>query len=219
MTSHFFREKAAAGRTGPDLPMLALLLAALAAGCTGRNRTGGSDGGDAAPPSIAAGPAASSRCLKTGGPQLEGGAVGTIAVGTPAEDLRSRCTVIRDTTLNLEGEPQPALLVELGSDTVIAEIVSGMVWRLRVLTPGLRTADSIGIGTPAARLAERPGVTMATGEGRHFLLMPEHCGLSFGIRGLPDRATDRSRSWTVERIRDLPDTVRIGGILVTDLCQ
>jgi hypothetical protein len=118
---------------------------------------------------------------------------------------------VGDTTLMLEGEPQPALRVALGGDTIVAEVVEGRVWRIRVTSPGPATSDSLRVGTPVRRLAELPGVILAAGEGRYYAISPAHCGLSFGVEGLPFRA----RPWTVAELAATPDSVRVGEILVT----
>lgn len=132
------------------------------------------------------------------------------------DSVRARCAVVGDTVLRLEGQDQPAIRVALGADTVLIEIVDGRVWRITVRSPGLHTADSIGIGTPARRLADS-GAIIARGEGGHYILSPEHCGLSFEIAGLPAR-DEPWRSWTTRELAAMPDSVRVGELLVTGMC-
>jgi hypothetical protein len=146
---------------------------------------------------------------------LTGAAVGGVAIRDDTESVKSRCAVVGDTTLVLEGNPQPALRVALGGDTIVAEVVEGRIWRIRVTTPGLATGDSLHVGTPVRRMAELPGVTLAAGEGRYFAISPAHCGLSFAIDGLPFRA----RPWTTAELATMPDSVRVGTILVTGACH
>jgi hypothetical protein len=150
-------------------------------------------------------------CASGGGPVLTGAAVGGVAIRDEAEDVRRRCAVVGDTTLMLEGQPQPAMRVALGGDTIIAEVVEGRIWRIRVTSPGLATSDSLRVGTPARRLAELPGAQVLAGEGQTFLISPAHCGLSFGLEGVPVRA----RPMTTAELASLPDRVRVGAILVT----
>lgn len=149
-------------------------------------------------------------CTSGKEPMLTGAAVGGIAIRDDAEDVRRRCPVVGDTTLMLEGEPQPAMRIALGGDTIVAEVVEGRIWRIRVTSPGLTTSDSLHVGTPVRRLAALPGAALAFGEGQ-FIVSPAHCGLSFGIEGLPFR----TRPWTTAELATMPDRVRVGTILVT----
>jgi hypothetical protein len=91
--------------------------------------------------------------------------------------------VLRDTTaMGAEAMHERTLLVHLGRDSVTAVIDSGRVWRVHVRRPAFRTADSLGVDTPASAL-DRPGAEVLVGEGAVFVRSPSHCGLSFRIRG------------------------------------
>lgn len=187
-------------------PALALL--ALAA-CAGADSS--ADG--RAPGVSAEVPAAP--CTSGSAPMLTGAAVGGVAIHDDAESARRRCTVVGDTTLMLEGEPQAAMRLAFRRDTIIAEVVEGRIGRIRVTSPGLATSDSLRVGTPVRRLEELPGTALLAGEGRYFVIAPAHCGLSFGLEGVPFRA----RPWTTGELPSLPDSVRVGEILVTGMCQ
>jgi hypothetical protein len=155
-------------------------------------------------------------CLAVGGAQVTGASVGDVRIREPEADVRMRCTVVADTSLLLEGEPQPALLLAIDTDIVLAEIVAGRVWRLRVRSPGLRASDSTGVGTPAHRLLSGdPDATVAWGAGDHYVISPSHCGMSFQLLGLPPRA----RPWTTAEVAQMPDSVRVGLVLVTGACH
>lgn len=108
--------------------------------------------------------------------------IGELRIGTTVESVRQKCNVVRDTTV-LAGEGMMArkLAVALSRDTVEAEIVNGRVWRIAVLSPRLRTADSLGVGTPLARLLKLKNPRGMTGEGAFFVASPEHCGMSFRL--------------------------------------
>lgn len=142
---------------------------------------------------------------------VRGSGVGGLEIGLLAAQVRDTCPVVGDTTLHLEGELQPGLIVELGGSPVIAEIVADRVWRIRIYTPGLQTLDSIGVGTPAREVATVPAARLLSGEGSYFVIAPEHCGLSFEIEGLPDV----SRSWELAELADQSDSVRVGTILIS----
>lgn len=135
-------------------------------------------------------------------------------IGATEASVRERCVVVADTSLTLEGTAQLAILVEVGSDTVLAEIVESRVWRIRVRSAGLRTADSVGVGTPARQLLAAPDAAVIWGEGDHFIVSPAYCGLSFQLAGLPPRASP----WTTAEVRELPESVRVGQVLVVGGC-
>ena len=81
--------------------------------------------------------------------------IGELRIGATVESVRQKCDVVRDTTLiAAEGMPARKLAVVFSRDTVEAEIVDGRVWRIAVLAPRLRTADSLGVGTNLARLLQ-----------------------------------------------------------------
>lgn len=154
------------------------------------------------------------RCTDPAEPLLTDSAVGLVRIEAPVDEVRERCTIAADTSLILEGDVQPAILVEVATDTVLAEIVDDRVWRIRVRSPAIRTADSVGVGTPARELLDEPGATVAWGEGDHFILNPAYCGLSFQLTGLPQRP----EPWTTPEVAELPDTVRVNEVLVTGGC-
>src|SRR5690606_6171549 len=62
-------------------------------------------------------------CLDPSGPQLTGESAGLVRIGAAESGVRAECNVVADTALVLEGDVQPAILVEVGTDTVLAEIV------------------------------------------------------------------------------------------------
>lgn len=169
-------------------------------------------------PETHAGPtpaAAPTGCAAGGGAELTGAGIDGVKIGQSTEELRRLCPVVGDTMLLLEGQSQPALKIALGGDTIVAEIVAGRIWRIDVTSPGLATRDSLRVGTPARRLAALPGARVAAGEGNYFVFVPSHCGLSFGLVGLPTRG----RPWTIAELAAQPDSARVGVILVTGACH
>ena len=108
--------------------------------------------------------------------------IGQLKIGASMESVRQKCTVVRDTTVvDVEGMPSRRLAVVFSRDTVEAEIVDGRVWRIAVLSPRLRTADSLGVGTTIARLLQLKDPHGMTGEGQFFVASPAHCGNSFRL--------------------------------------
>jgi len=108
--------------------------------------------------------------------------IGELRIGATVSSVRRKCNVVRDTTvIAAEGMPARKLVVAFSRDMVEAEIVNGRVWRIAVLSPRLRTADSLGVGTTIARLLQLKNPRGMTGEGKFFVASPEHCGMSFRL--------------------------------------
>jgi hypothetical protein len=108
--------------------------------------------------------------------------IGQVRIGAGMESVQQKCNVVRDTTVvDTEGMPSRRLAVAFSRDTVQAEIVDGRVWRIAVLSPGLRTADSLGVGTTITRLLQLKDPHGMTGEGQFFVASPAHCGKSFRL--------------------------------------
>ncbi len=108
--------------------------------------------------------------------------IGELRIGASIESIRQKCNVARDTTvMGPEGMPARKFAVAFPPDTVEAEIVDGRVWRLAVLSPRLRTADSLGVGTSIGRLLQLNNPHGMTGEGQFFVASPTHCGMSFRL--------------------------------------
>jgi hypothetical protein len=142
---------------------------------------------------------------------IRGERVGIIAIGDPVDSLR-KCKVVRDTVVpGGEGTMARKVFIALGPDTIAAEIVEGRVWRIEVSSPGIRTVDSLGVGTPLRRLLEMSSPRGALGEGRMFVLSPDHCGQSFEISyfGAMPRG-----GWTRAALAKLPDATHVIRVLV-----
>ena len=128
--------------------------------------------------------AATATCGVDARTPLTGDGIGDLRVGMPVEAVSRGCRVLRDTTaLGAEGMQERRILVDLGRDSVVAVVDSNRVWRLHVSSPAFRTSDSLGVGTPASAL-RRAGARVLTGEGKVFVTLPSHCGLSFRLRGV-----------------------------------
>jgi hypothetical protein len=68
----------------------------------------------------------------------------------------------------------------------------------------IRTADSVGVGTPG-RALRRPGARVLAGEGAMFVTLPTHCGLSFRLRGV--------RFGRLSSPAQIPDTAGVDEVL------
>lgn len=142
---------------------------------------------------------------------LADSAAGPVRLGMSVEELRTRCAGTRDSTgLADEGMSARTVLVPVGADTVAARIVEGRAWRLAITSRGLRTRDSLGVGTPLARLLALPGARGITGEGRTFIVADAPCGLSFELSaGVRDGNADSAA------LRRLPASTVVKRVLVT----
>lgn len=146
--------------------------------------------------------------------EIRDSSVGCLRLEAPVRSVRSDCTIVKDTVLYVEGDPQEAMWVDVGGHTALAEIVEGEVWRISVWQPGPMTRDSLQVGSPVNRLAGLPGLQVFSGEGRYFATVAEHCGLSLGLDLPPRRAR-----WEPGDLGSLPDSVAIGMILVVGMCR
>jgi hypothetical protein len=170
---------------------------------------------DAPPASTSSPPGASTASSETpacGAAVVGEEGIGQLRIGTTVESLRQKCDAVRDTTvMGAEGMPARKIAVAFPRDTVEAEIVDGRVWRIAITTPGLRTADAIGVGTTIGRLRQLPNPHGMTGEGGYFVASPQHCGMSFRLSGAGPRARgdlDRAGLFT------LPEMSVVSEILV-----
>jgi hypothetical protein len=121
--------------------------------------------------------------------------------------------VVRDTTaLRGEGESARVIEVVVGGDTVEAEVVEGRIWRIGIVSPVFRTSDSLGVGTRLPVLLAQQGLRPLSGEGRVFVTMESHCGLSFQL-SIADTGRAAGR-WTVEELRRLPDVIDVTRVLI-----
>ncbi|HEU4697900.1 MAG TPA: hypothetical protein VFS40_01860, partial [Gemmatimonadales bacterium] len=96
--------------------------------------------------------------------------------------------------------PERVALVDVGAAAVAATIVHDSVWRLSVTDSLLRTADSLGVGTPLGVLRARAGWRALRGEGNLVVQLPGHCGLSFRLRPSPAAARAADADAAVRRL-------------------
>jgi hypothetical protein len=130
--------------------------------------------------------------------------LGAFRIGVSVADLGINCDIVQDTTgAGTEGMPERRITVALASDSIAATVVEDRVWRIEIDSPNYRTPDRLGVGITGRELRRRQG-TLATGEGRVFALLPDHCGLSFRLQGVA-----QNQGWN-----SLPDTARVDRVLV-----
>lgn len=184
--------------------------------CGTKSETPGVAGDSSVSPSRTADTVAatSSEAAKNcGGETMSGNGIGDLGIGMTLESVLAKCAVIRDTTrLATEGQLARMIAVRFSGDTVEAEIVNGKVWRIEVLSPRFRTADSLGVGTPLSRLLELRSPRGLTGEGQLFVATPDHCGLSFRLSD--NGSSARSQNWDRAALSRLPSGTVVNKILI-----
>jgi hypothetical protein len=137
--------------------------------------------------------------------------IGALRISRAVSDIRNVCRVVRDTVVeDTEGNPQRELIVSLGQDTVVAEIVNDRVWRLSIRSGGIRTSDSLGVGTRVSTIRRFPKVRVAMGEGGVYAMIPAHCGLSFQLAANPEARAGTKR----DDLRSYSDTASVVRVLV-----
>lgn len=194
--------------------LLGVSLAATALGCTTADPGRTDTGTDAAPVTTprdvdTASPAAAGGCSASA---LTGDGVGPVRIGASVDAVRSACGIVAEGTRpGPEGSTTRYITVAMGRDTVDAEIVDGRVWRVPVTSPGLRTSDGIGVGTPLREVLALRDVRPAMGEGL-YVLSPAHCGMSFQ---LDDPEGPLPPASTLEELRRLPARTVVSRVLLT----
>lgn len=148
--------------------------------------------------------AADSRTCGRAG-RLTGEGVGDFRVGVTVEDVREKCDVVLDTALQsgTEGLPERRLAIVIETDTLTATIEAGRIQRIAVTSPRFVTSDSIGVGSTINDLRMQPVKYLGYGEGGPFISLPNHCGLSFELGGVPGFArtlADIPRKASVKRV-------------------
>ena len=144
------------------------------------------------------------------GPILEGRVAG-LSIGATVATVRERCNVIADTMLSLgTAALDRELVIEVGSDRMLAMIDSNRVSGIMVVSPHFRTVDSLGVGTQLATLLRHHAWAVPI-DGRYFALLQDHCGVLFMLPALapphPGNLDDRA-------LHLLPDTLAVERVTV-----
>lgn len=150
-------------------------------------------------------------------PSLSGEGIGELHVGRPAAEIAARCVVLTDTVVpGPEALPEREMsILVAGTDTVVATIVNDSVWRLQLESTGIRTVDSLGVGSRLADLLRsgRGRARGVEGEGQLFVLLEEHCGVSFRVDLEIGEAQHRAE-WSAVDLARLDVMARVDRLLV-----
>lgn len=90
--------------------------------------------------------------------------VGHVRLGQSEADVRSR--PVRDTTLQMEGMEERALVAAVGGGEATALLVNGVVDRIIVRDPALRTEAGVGVGSTLEELRAAYGAACAAASER-----------------------------------------------------
>jgi hypothetical protein len=144
---------------------------------------------------------------------ITGAGLGGLRVGATVAEVESACNVVEDYFgPGAEGSTERYLVVDFDTAQVRAIVVDDRVWRVQITSDAFRTADSLGVGTPLARLLRIPGLRGAEGEGRLFVMSPERCGLSFRLSHIPRGGKHRG-AWDLAALRSLPAETTVDEVL------
>ncbi|HSJ64568.1 MAG TPA: hypothetical protein VK922_11805 [Gemmatimonadaceae bacterium] len=191
----------------PSLAILATLAHLASFGCAGEH---GSD--RAGPPSDDR--VAPADCgVPAGDVQIDEG-IGVLRPGTSIEDVRRRCTVVRDTVVpGPEGMSARLLVVQLGADSAVGEVVDETIWRVRLSSGRFRSAQGFGVGTRAREIAAAPGAGVHVGEGEVYMRLEGICGESYRLAGV-DVGRVASAQSAERALEGLPDSARVDRVLL-----
>ena len=141
--------------------------------------------------------------------------IGELRIGRPVSDIEQLCEVVTDAQQQgSEGTMERVLTVRIGGEIVPATIVSGNVWRVAVTTPGILTADSLGVDTPLQRIATMRGAQFFPGEDGVYAFVAAHCALSFRF-SLPLRPP-KGGQWTAAAIAREHGDAAVDRVLLTE---
>jgi hypothetical protein len=110
--------------------------------------------------------------------------------------------------------PMRILRVPVAGDSTDAVMGEDGVYRLEVWSPGLRSADSLGVGTTVRELRSLPGAQALNGEGLWYIQVGAHCGMSFQLAVHESAALDTLGQLDSTQLRLLPDTLSVTKVLL-----
>ena len=157
--------------------------------------------------------AVEARCAGPSAPIITAGGIGPVRLGARPSEIAERCPV-RDTTLEREGDQEPATLVRVGGGSVILMTSPGdsTITGVMVFDTAYRTERGVGVGSTVGDLRLGHGrICALTGHGEVVVAAAQMPGVTFAtsaaagaIRGVDDDADL------------LPDTTRITRLWIDD---
>ena len=145
---------------------------------------------------------------------FSGDGFGSLRIGQTASNIHAKCDVVRDTVEpSEEGEPARSLTVRTTRGMLSVSIDSDRVRRVTAFSRNIRTRDSLGLESTLSQLFI-DGIHGLEGEGALYLLLPNHCGVSFRLTyDIPEKA--HRNEWSSANVRRIPDTTRVDQVFAT----
>ncbi|MGH7636797.1 MAG: hypothetical protein ACREOK_04015 [Gemmatimonadaceae bacterium] len=151
--------------------------------------------------------------------------IGPIKRWAPLEGLRRLCgpardTVIVDWTFDDAGQRQRAFVYDISGHPIVFRKLGELVQDVVVTSDTFRTADGFGVGTPVARLLEKPDLKVAFNSepprphAFYFAWHGEECGVGYAIQPPPDFRGRPGGMIPRSEIRDWPSTMRISRVYI-----
>ena len=156
-----------------------------------------------------------SACGISGQPVLTDDGIGELRIGRSSDDIKRLCEVVSDANQrSSEGTMERVIALRISGEIVPATIVNDKVWRVAITTPRIRTADSIGVDSPLARIAAMRGAQFFPGEDGVYAFIADHCALSFRF-SLPLRPP-KGGQWTPAAISKEHGDAVVDRVLLTE---
>jgi hypothetical protein len=140
--------------------------------------------------------------------------VGSLPLVLHRRELARFVRIVRDTTEAAEEDMTNQVVVAVVDGDTVRVVVDeeGKVGWYVLRSPRFRTRDSLGVGTSLGQLLEVPGVYAKSSEGQAWVIVPQHCGLTFTMEN--DLGLDSPDSADVSRLSRLPKDTRVTEVSV-----
>lgn len=177
-------------------------------------RAGDAPPGDRGGVAVRVAPAPERTCGVADTTRLSGTGIGLLRIGAPVAEVRSHCRVRSDSVeADAEAMPQRVLVLDVAGAPVRALVADDRVWRVEIDGPAFQTVDSLRVGSTLSDLLARPEAAAAEGDGRIYVMVPRHCGLSFRLAPVPGDDEHRAE-WSARDLARLPGRTAVDLILV-----
>ena len=159
-------------------------------------------------------PAQTRNCGVAGVPVIENDGIGELKVGRKVSDIVNLCDVESDSEeLGTEGMKERILLINFSGIPIKALVNNDRAMRISVVSPQVRTRDSLGVDTPLHMLADKRGARFVPGEDGVYAFVADHCGLSFRF-SIPLRPPAGS-DWTPSAAKRQHGDASVDRVLIT----
>jgi hypothetical protein len=124
--------------------------------------------------------------------------LGLLRVGVSIDAIRGACAVLDERAV-VAGTGM--VRVDLGEDTALVDLESGIIRRIRLTHQAYRTWDSLGVGTHISTLLRMREATAVTDRDRLYAISPAYCGVRFMLmEPAPKSAASRNGRGALRRL-------------------